>query len=649
MIINRMRTLKRSDYTVGWICALPLELAASMMMFDEEHTTLPGALSSDQNNYSLGKIGEHNVVMACLPAGQTGVHNAATVAAHMKDSFTSIRFSLMVGIGGGVPGQGNDIRLGDVVVSQPELQFGGVVQYDLGKMVADGRFERTGLLRAPPKTLLTALSTLKARHLLNRIKFIDSLSDVLPNLPPNFRHPGAAEEDQLFEAEYNHIGDATCAACDPNRRVTRVPRNSLDPQVHYGTIASGNMVMRDGKSRERLRLEYNVMCFEMEAAGLMNDYDCIVVRGICDYADTHKNKRWQHYAAVVAAAYAKELLGFVAAEHIADAMEIPTTLAPNTNRSSTATSNSQSGFAHSAHATQDAQDSISSPDISPSTRINRPRSVGDTSILEFSFLTGECLEQDEVALGRLVLNLHAPGDDYCPHSPITITREEVSVAAFPGIITVLSQKQSSIANYLTGLKFAKVQQNNSVPTFVVRSARTSRLLNSGAFFERLVQHEDVKRWFESIYRKRDVYLVVGIHSFSDNPELANVSTVEDSAPKSPFATPGNRIIGVRYRRVRLRGLRSSTVGPASLDQCARWKRYSRADPYRGNPEIDILEASLDDTNPLGDLQDEYDDCVEIYYDNETGESFAELVTAHMRIADPTESFGVTHLGHVLTI
>jgi nucleoside phosphorylase len=626
-----MRTLKRSDYTVGWICALPLELGASMTMFDEEHTTLPSALSSDQNNYSLGKIGEHNVVMACLPAGRTGVHNAATVAAQMKDSFTSIKFSLMVGIGGGVPSGGNDVRLGDVVVSQPELQFGGVVQYDLGKMVADGRFERTGILGAPPKALLTALSTLRARHLINRIKFIGYLSGILPSLAPNFRHPGS-KEDQLFEAEYNHIGGATCAQCDLTRLVSRAPRDSLEPQVHYGTIASGNMVMRDGKSRERLGLEYNVRCFEMEAAGLMNDFDCIVVRGICDYADTHKNKRWQPYAAVVAATYAKEFLGFVAAEHNAD---IPTPPAPNTNRSSAGTSNPQIDFHHSTHATRGGQDNISSPDTSSSTPIHRSGYTGDTSshnitssFLEFSLLTNECLEQDEVALGRLVLNLHAPADDYCPHSPILITRGEVSVAAFPGINTILSRKKSSITNYLARLNLVNVPQNNSVPEFVVRSARTSRLLNSGAFFERLIQHEDVKRWFESIYRKRDVYLAVGIHSFSDTPEA---SAVEDSTPKSsPFATPGNQIIGVRYRRVKLRGFRGSTVGSAFLDRCGRWKRYSRADPYRGNPEIDILEASLDDASPLEDLQDEYNDYLEVYYDSENGESFADLVTSHIQ-------------------
>jgi nucleoside phosphorylase len=53
------------------------------------------------------------------------------------------------------------------------------------------------------------------------------------------------------------------------------------------------------------------LCFEMEAAGLMLDFPCVVIRGVCDYADSHKNKEWQGYAALAAVAYTKELLGYV--------------------------------------------------------------------------------------------------------------------------------------------------------------------------------------------------------------------------------------------------------------------------------------------------------------------------------------------------
>jgi hypothetical protein len=66
--------------------------------------------------------------------------------------------------------------------------------------------------------------------------------------------------------------------------------------------------MKDALIRDKLSAQKNVLCFEMEAAGLVNDFPCLVIRGICDYADSHKNSKWQGYAAMVAAAYAKDLL-----------------------------------------------------------------------------------------------------------------------------------------------------------------------------------------------------------------------------------------------------------------------------------------------------------------------------------------------------
>ncbi|CAI0654348.1 unnamed protein product [Colletotrichum noveboracense] len=66
--------------------------------------------------------------------------------------------------------------------------------------------------------------------------------------------------------------------------------------------------MKDARIWDKLAAERNVLCFEMEAAGLMNHFLCLVIWGICDYSDLHKNKVWQGFAAMVAAAYAKDLL-----------------------------------------------------------------------------------------------------------------------------------------------------------------------------------------------------------------------------------------------------------------------------------------------------------------------------------------------------
>jgi nucleoside phosphorylase len=305
------RRLTHKDYTVGWICALSSELTAAMAMLDEEHLPL-SQHAEDDNAYTLGRIGEHNVVIACLPAGQMGTNSAATVAAQMKYSFGGIRFRLMVGIGAGVPSEDHDIRLGDVVVSKPGKQNGGVVQYDFGRTIEEGRFVPTGSLNAPPSVLLTAVNTLQARNNFrgNRLVHYLSVMDT-PMLKRKYTYQGE-DNDKLFEAAYDHVGTgSTCERCDISKLVKRHARDDTNPIVHYGTIASGNQVMRHGTTRDRLRREFDILCFEMEAAGLMNNFPCVVIRGVCDYADSHKNKRWQEYAAATAAACAKELLSII--------------------------------------------------------------------------------------------------------------------------------------------------------------------------------------------------------------------------------------------------------------------------------------------------------------------------------------------------
>jgi hypothetical protein len=60
------RQLHRDEYTVGWICALPVELAAAQEMLDEEHDDLERDLDdNDENLYALGSIGRHNVAIVC--------------------------------------------------------------------------------------------------------------------------------------------------------------------------------------------------------------------------------------------------------------------------------------------------------------------------------------------------------------------------------------------------------------------------------------------------------------------------------------------------------------------------------------------------------------------------------------------------------
>ncbi|KAK4656129.1 hypothetical protein QC762_0057200 [Podospora pseudocomata] len=288
--------LVHGDYTIAWICALPLELAVSRAMLDEEHP-LPPNQAGDDNIYVLGRIDQHNVVMTCLP-GQYGTNNAAIVATNLKRSFPSIRATLMVGIGGGSPSQA-DLYLGDVVVGTR------VMQYDMGKVIAGGSFQETADAKTPSWLLNSAVSALRSKHGPHHSS--SRMARILRSRLPNILRPN--HPDRLFQASYNHLLEApTCIDCDPAKLQPRGARLSDEPRIHYGVIASGNRVMKDGKVRDDIAQRLSALCFEMESAGMMDNLQCLPIRGICDYSDSHKNKEWQDYSAATAAAYARELL-----------------------------------------------------------------------------------------------------------------------------------------------------------------------------------------------------------------------------------------------------------------------------------------------------------------------------------------------------
>ncbi|KAH8172088.1 kinesin light chain [Sarocladium implicatum] len=290
--------LSTHDYTVGWIAALHVELAAATVMLDEEHD-LPHDFqpdASDENFYTFGRVGPHNVILTCLSAGKYGTISAAVTTTRLVMRFPALRVGLMVGIGGGVPSESVDIRLGDIAIGIPNGQHPGVVQYDLGKRLPSG-FQRTGNLNSPPRLLLNAISYLRARDQLGQSSLLEHLS-IFKHIPKDPFSRENAGEDTLYD--------------ENERPVPRAQRATEEPLCHYGTIASGDIVMKSGSLRDSISRDLGgVICFEMEAAGIMDNFPCLVIRGICDYSDAHKHDLWQPYAAATAAAYAKSLLKII--------------------------------------------------------------------------------------------------------------------------------------------------------------------------------------------------------------------------------------------------------------------------------------------------------------------------------------------------
>jgi nucleoside phosphorylase len=301
-------SISRDDYTVGIICAVYAEYLPIHAALDDEH----GEVQGDNHAYACGRMGAHNVVIAMM-----GEASAATVATDMMRTFP-IRVALMVGVGGGVWSEQTDVRLGDVVVSQPCGMDSGVLQWDYGTTKKHGAFCIRSILNKPPRPVLDAMRSLKVRDRLDQSEVSAILAAMIAKNPMmandgmtwRLGRPDQGH-DELFEASYEHVSEGPCDKCDGSRLVRGRPPRAVDgPRIHYGNIASFKETVKHGPTRDRIAQEESILCFETEAEGLMSTFPHVVIRGVCDYADSHETarRRWRGYAAVAASAYAKILL-----------------------------------------------------------------------------------------------------------------------------------------------------------------------------------------------------------------------------------------------------------------------------------------------------------------------------------------------------
>ncbi|TPX17469.1 uncharacterized protein E0L32_003112 [Thyridium curvatum] len=313
------RPASRNDFEIAILCALTLEADAVDHVFDHHwkkdgitYDKAPG----DSNYYITGTIHRHNVVLAYMP--DEGKVNGAVVATNCRLSFPNIRLALVVGVCAAVPFPRSDstsrvdeIVLGDVIISN------GVVEYDHGRMQPEG-FKRKATvmdnLGRPNQEIRTFLRMLKGvrpgREL--RQAMLEQLSRFKTEPKLDADYPGF-ENDRLFPTGYRHATDGK--SCDeggcaqPLVKRRRLQQPDVQPRVHIGLIASGDMVMKSSFHRDIIVEDEKVIAFEMESAGVWDVFPCVVIKGACDYADSHKTKGWQRYAAATAASCMKAFLG----------------------------------------------------------------------------------------------------------------------------------------------------------------------------------------------------------------------------------------------------------------------------------------------------------------------------------------------------
>jgi nucleoside phosphorylase len=336
----------RDGFEIAIVCALKLERdAVEALMevdFKEEGRTY-GKASRDRNAYTTGVLGGKAVVLA-YPRDM-GTLNAATVATELRSSFRNIKLGLVVGVAGATPRtrQGTDIVLGDLVIST------SVVQYDFGRQYPDG-FRRRGEIESTlgrsDTEIANFIAFLEGYRTLQRLRrntnkyreqLVSTMELVRPSVerdrvfPPTYRHKHRDtrwcetcskciqwDDPVCEEAERSGCDELGCEDSAAVRRADDSAQHSSGgsssaqavrmTRIHFGRVASSNGVMKSGMHRDRVVKREGVVAFEMEGAGTWDQLPTVIVKSVCDYADSHKNKAWQDYAAVTAASCAKALL-----------------------------------------------------------------------------------------------------------------------------------------------------------------------------------------------------------------------------------------------------------------------------------------------------------------------------------------------------
>ncbi|PKK53031.1 hypothetical protein CI102_1704, partial [Trichoderma harzianum] len=326
---NHTPPSSRHEFKIAILCALPLEASALQGVFDAHWDAEKyGKDQVDTNAYSLGVLGSHNVVLVHM--ANMGKVAAAVAAANLRTSFRGIQLALVVGICGGAPfGPSGELFLGDVVISE------GLVQYDLGRRLPntfvrkDTPGENLPRPRPEVRAILAKLQTDQGRQQLQN-EMLEHLQLLRQRSDLTIPYPGAMN-DRLFMLKYlhKHRRPSVCVVCyrdelcssamETNceklgcRGLDRIrivnASNEPQPSVHFGLVATGDTVMRSGKVRDHIITRDKVIAFEMEGAGVWETFPAaLVIKGVCDYADSHKNKTWQAYAAATAAAATKAFL-----------------------------------------------------------------------------------------------------------------------------------------------------------------------------------------------------------------------------------------------------------------------------------------------------------------------------------------------------
>ena len=330
----------RDDIAIAVICALPEERDTVEALTTRDYKgegKRYGKVPGDDNSYTVGELGGKPVVLVAPRA--MGTTNTRDLARGLRISFPNITYAFVVGIAGGASFEpdgsdwkASDIHRGDVIVSTH------VIEYDFGRQYENGFRRRTDvesvLPRAPAEVtnfvnqLVGGRSQAFQRILRKTNADLTDCRRFETGEKGYHTHPGP-DKDDVYDSghRHKHQDPAQCAKCSAcTQWYHKVCEEALaascqklgckpcrsnpprDTKIHFGRYASGNAVMKSAHRRDMLIREDQVIGFEMEGAGAWEVFGTIVVKGVVDYADSHKNKEWRGYPAARAALCASAMI-----------------------------------------------------------------------------------------------------------------------------------------------------------------------------------------------------------------------------------------------------------------------------------------------------------------------------------------------------
>ena len=300
-------TPERADVRIGVITALAHErVAVRGVLRSDRQIAISGeggSLTYDLARVSSRTGGEHSVAVGRLEG--MGNRRPMFLAQRMARDFPRLKAIIMCGIGGAIPNPAkpeHHVRLGDVVVSDRK----GMFSYDSGRDTDQGFEVSPEMFPASPR-LLEAAHRLVERALEGDRPWVAWISDFVATRGTEWQRP-ASDTDKLRGSDDPE--DVVPHPIEPGRPM---------PRIFHGAIASADHLQKNRTIRDQLRERFAAKAVDMEGVGVAEaarqlGIDYLVIRGTCDYCDSHKNDRWQNYAAVAAAAYCRALIEEIAAD-----------------------------------------------------------------------------------------------------------------------------------------------------------------------------------------------------------------------------------------------------------------------------------------------------------------------------------------------